>query len=236
MARCLKGRSRRGPSRAAVRWRVLQREASDATTDPAAPKRKKADSKEDLFLPGPQYNKAYDADKNVDIYGAKIAIDPPRPPIELGRQQYTSGQYDESGTLFGRLNPLLPGLAVYGDWRTAVAYNKNNGKDIAQVATRLNVDVDFKITGTERIHAFFTPLQKNNKFTRFEFGGGDGDGKVTFSSTPTRRRCSSKVTSAPFFPASPAGTPASTCPSPSVSSHCSCRTGSGRTTRFSAAP
>ena len=84
------------------------------------------------------------------------------------------------------MNPLLPGLAVYGDWRTAVAYNNNNGKDIAQIATRLNIDVDFKITGTERIHAFFTPLQKNNKFTRFEFGGGDGDGKfnVEFDLNP----------------------------------------------------
>ena len=82
------------------------------------------------------------------------------------------------------MNPLLPGLAVYGDWRTAVAYNKNNGKDIAQIATRLNVDVDFKITGTERIHAFFTPLQKNNKFTRFEFGGGAGDGKANFEFDP----------------------------------------------------
>ena len=104
-------------------------------------------------------------------------VEPPRPPIELGRQQYTSGQYDESSTLFGRLNPLLPGLAIYGDWRTAVAYNSNNGKDIAQIATRLNVDVDLKLTGTERIHAFFTPLQKNNEFTRYEFGGGDGNSR-----------------------------------------------------------
>ena len=62
-----------------------------------------------------------------------------------------------------QLNPLLPGLAVYGDWRTAVAYNQNNGKDIAQIATRLNLDVDFKITGTERIHAFFTPIQEDNQ-------------------------------------------------------------------------
>ena len=84
---------------------------------------------------------------------------------------------DESSTLLGEKNPLLPGLAVYGDWRTAVAYNNNNGKDIAQIATRLNLDVDFKITGTERIHAFFTPLQSNNKFTRFEFGGGDANEK-----------------------------------------------------------
>ena len=157
---------------------------ADNTTDPAAAKRKKGESTEDLFRPGPQYAKNYDAEKNIDIYGAKVAVEPPRPPLELGRQQYTSGQYDESSTFFGQLNPLLPGLAVYGDWRTAVAYNKNNGKDVAQIATRLNVDVDFKITGTERIHAFFTPLQKNNKFTRFEFGGGDGDGRFNFEFDP----------------------------------------------------
>jgi hypothetical protein len=147
--------------------------------EPVARKGSKADGKEDLFLPGPQYDKNYDAQGNVDIYGAKVVVDPPRPPIELGRPQYTSGQYDESSTLFGQLNPLLPGLAVYGDWRTAIAYNSNKGKDIAQIATRLNIDVDFKITGTERIHAFFTPIQKNNQFTRFEFGGGDGDGRFT---------------------------------------------------------
>ena len=157
---------------------------ADTTTEAPAPKRKKVEAKEDLFRPGPQYGTNYEAEKNIDIYGAKVAVEPPRPPLELGRQQYTSGQYDESSTFLGQLNPLLPGLAVYGDWRTAVAYNKNNGKDVAQIATRLNVDVDFKITGTERIHAFFTPLQKNNKFTRFEFGGGDGDGRFNFEFDP----------------------------------------------------
>jgi hypothetical protein len=141
---------------------------------------RKVAGKDDLFLPGPQYDKSYDAQGNVDIYGKKSAVEPPRPPIELGRQQYTSGEYDPSSTVFGQLNPLLPGLAVYGDWRTAVAYNGNNGKDIAQIATRLNIDVDLKLTGTERIHAFFTPLQRNAKFTRYEFGGGDGDGNATF--------------------------------------------------------
>ena len=157
-----------------------KKKTADQSSDTAAGKRSNTEGREDdLFLPGPQYDRNYDAKENVDIYGAKTVVDPPRPPLELGRQQYTSGPYDESSTLFGQLNPLLPGLAVYGDWRTAVAYNSNNGKDIAQVATRLNVDVDFKITGTERIHAFFTPLQKNNKFTRFEFGGGDGDRRVT---------------------------------------------------------
>jgi hypothetical protein len=127
------------------------------------------------FRSDPQYETMYDPQEQVDIYGAKSAVEPPRPPIEIGRQQYTSGEYDASSTLLGEKNPLLPGLAVYGDWRTAVAYNQNNGKDIAQIATRLNIDVDFKITGTERIHAFFTPLQNNTKFTRYEFGGGAGD-------------------------------------------------------------
>ena len=153
--------------------------SKEKTAEPAASTRSKGDGKDDLFLPGPLYDKDYDAKAQVDVYGAKSAVEPPRPPVELGRQQYTSGLYEESSTLFGNLNPLLPGLAIYGDWRTAIAYNNNNGKDIAQIATRLNLDVDFKITGTERIHAFFTPIQKNNKFTRFEFGGGDGDKKFS---------------------------------------------------------
>lgn len=162
-----------------------EEEIADGTVDPAAAKRSSGGDNDDLFLPDPQYGRDYDAEAHVDIYGTKIAVEPPRPPVELGRQQYTSGEYDESSTLFGELNPLLPGLAIYGDWRTAVAYNNNNGKDVAQIATRLNVDVDLKITATERIHAFFTPLQRNNtEFTRFEFGGGDGDGRFSFEFDP----------------------------------------------------
>ena len=132
---------------------------TDNTAEPAASTRSNVDGKEDLFLPGPQYDQNYDAKSQVDVYGAKSVVEPPR-PLELGRQQYTPGLYDESSTLLGTLDPLLPGLAIYGDWRTAVAYNGNNGKDIAQIATRLNIDIDFKITGTERIHAFFTPISE----------------------------------------------------------------------------
>ena len=154
---------------------------SGTIVEPAAAESSSQSRKQDklalaTFRPDPKYDAEYNAEGQVEIYGGKSPVEPPRPPLELGRQQYTSGLYDESSTLFGRLNPLLPGLAIYGDWRTAVAYNSNNGKDIAQIATRLNIDVDLKITGTERIHAFFTPIQDDNvAFTRFEFGGGDGD-------------------------------------------------------------
>jgi hypothetical protein len=156
-----------------------EKQTDDNTTDPAASTRGNDVGKGDLFRSDPQYEANYTAQAQVDVYGAKKVVEPPRPLLELGRLQYTSGSYGESSTLLGEKNPLLPGLSVYGDWRTAVAYNSNNGKDIAQVATRLNLDVDFKITGTERIHAFFTPLQKNNQFTRYEFGGGDGDKKFS---------------------------------------------------------
>jgi hypothetical protein len=158
---------------------------SGTTSEPAAAQssngaRKEGKLVQSAFRPDPQYDVQYNAQGQLDIYGAKSAVEPPRPLFELGRQQYTSGIYDQSSTVLGQLNPLLPGLAVYGDWRTAVAYNNNNGKDIAQIATRLNIDVDLKLTGTERIHAFFTPIQDDNvAFTRFEFGGEDGDGQFT---------------------------------------------------------
>ena len=151
-----------------------RRRAADNTGDPPPSTRSNVDGKGGLFLPGPEYDKNYDAKSNIDTYGSKKAVEPPR-ALELGRQQYTAGEYAPSGTLFGELNPLMPGLAIYGDWRTAVAYNSNAGKDIAQVATRLNIDIDYKFTATERLHAFFTPLQNAAKFTRYEFGGGDGD-------------------------------------------------------------
>ena len=135
---------------------------------------------EKTFRAGPEYKEKYSAEEQVDIYGGKSSVEAPRPLLEIGREQYTSGIYDQSSTFLGELNPLLPGLAVYGDWRTAVAYNRNNGKDIAQFATRLNIDVDFKITGTERIHAFFTPIQDGAaNFTRLEFGGGNANNDLT---------------------------------------------------------
>ena len=67
------------------------------------------DGKGDLFRSDPQYETSYNAQGQVDVYGAKTAVEPPRPLLELGRQQYTSGAYDESSTLLGKKNPLLPG-------------------------------------------------------------------------------------------------------------------------------
>lgn len=40
---------------------------------------------------------------------------------------------------------------------------------------QLNLDIDYKFTGTERIHAFVQPLNQGGNFTRCEFSADDND-------------------------------------------------------------
>ncbi|MCI5044025.1 MAG: hypothetical protein MRY72_04950 [Aquisalinus sp.] len=129
-----------------------------------------------LFGPDPQYPELeYDPKAQIEIYGGKSAVDTPRPLVELWRPLYDRGNLGSGIPLIGEKNRLFPQLLVYGDARTAVAYNDDQGSDVAQVAARLNLDVDLKLTATERIHAFFQPIQEGLNFTRYEFGGGNRD-------------------------------------------------------------
>lgn len=129
-----------------------------------------------VFRPDPTYeDKPYDVEAQIEIYGGKTAIDPPRPPIEFGREIYTAGPFSEPATYLGDKNPLAPHLYVYGDLQTVVGFADNGGTEVAQVATRLNLDIDLGITSTERVHAFFRPLERDGEFTRYEFGGNDGE-------------------------------------------------------------
>ncbi len=70
-----------------------EKKTADKTAAKAVHKGSNVDGKEDAFQPDPQYEAKYNAEGQVDIYGAKTAIAPPRPLLELGRQQYTSGSY-----------------------------------------------------------------------------------------------------------------------------------------------
>ena len=64
-------------------------------------------------------------------------------------------------------------LLVYGDFRSALAFNNNGNQEIGQIAARLNLDIDLKLTATERVHMFIRPIDKNNNFLRHEFFGDD---------------------------------------------------------------
>lgn len=130
-----------------------------------------------VFQPDPDYKETpYSAEAQRNIYGGKTAVETPRPLLELGRQQYTDGPIEEGSEFFGKKNLLFPGLSIYGDWRTAVAYNDNGAAEVGRVATRLNLDVDLKLTSTERIHAFFRPLDQGGNFTRIDFSADDEAG------------------------------------------------------------
>jgi hypothetical protein len=134
-----------------------------------SPEAKPAPLESRSFGPDPSYeDKPYDADEQLRIYGGKSAVRTPRPLLELGRPQYSGGPYEPAGTAFGEKNPTDQAFMIYGDWRTAAARNQNGGNSRNILATRLNLDVDWKLTANERLHAFFRPLDHGTDFTRCE--------------------------------------------------------------------
>lgn len=126
------------------------------------------------FRSDPTYaDEAYSAESQVAIYGGKTEVIAQRPLPELGRPFYQVGPLGHGLNLAGRKNLLFPHFYGFGDWRTAVAFNDNGADERAQIATRLNLDLDLGLTATERLHALVQPLQKDGAFTRCEFAGDD---------------------------------------------------------------
>lgn len=125
-----------------------------------------------LFGPDPSYpEERYDFQAQLDIYGAKRMNRTQRPLIELGRELYGFGPFRRSATILGSHNILIPQLLVYGDVRSAGGYNDFGVAHAGRWANRINLDVDLKLTATERIHALFRPLEKAGQFSRFDFTG-----------------------------------------------------------------
>lgn len=135
-----------------------------------SPDAKAVPHKEDAFGADPSYeSKAYSDEDQAKIYGGKFQVQNPRPMLEWGRPIYQSGPLQKSGTGMGAKNPVSQAFSIYGDWRTAVARNVNGGTRTSVLATRLNLDMDYQFTSTERVHAFFRPLDNVAEFTRCEF-------------------------------------------------------------------
>lgn len=135
---------------------------------------------ENAFTPGPSYEETFDREEQLQIYGGKYRVSTQRPLLEVGRPLYQSGPLREGVNLAGRKNLLWPWLMVYGDWRVAGGIVDQGAKDFGRVATDLNLDVDLKLTATERVHAFFSPLDENGRFTGYDFHG-DTQGDDNFN-------------------------------------------------------
>ncbi len=115
----------------------------------------------------------YDPEEQLKIYGGKKAVYRVAPLIEWPEPMYQEGPLGEGWNIIGRKNPVRPQLLVYGDFKSVVAYNDNGNAELGQAVAQLNLDIDLKLTSTERIHAFMQPLQDDRSITRSEFSGGD---------------------------------------------------------------
>ena len=142
-----------------------------------SPQANEVDYDNSKFGSDPVYDdKPYSAEEQIKIYGDKKAVEVVRPLFEIFRPQYAEGPFRQGDNPYGTKNTSSLQFLAFGDWRTAVAFNDNGGNEVGQIATRLNLDLDLKLTGTERIHAFVRPLDKGGNFTRHEFAGGDREG------------------------------------------------------------
>lgn len=138
-----------------------------------------------VFSPDPSYaDKPYDMGDQLRIYGGKSAVDTPRPMLELGRPIYQGGPYDPPGTWMGSKNPVDQAFSMYGDLRSALAYNDEGATERKVLAFRLNLDVDWKLTATERLHAFFRPIDNGTDFTGCERVAGDSLCEGHFDAKP----------------------------------------------------
>jgi len=150
-----------------------------ATEEPKmGPPAKPTDYDAQSFLPDPSYrNHIYSAKAQEGVYKERAQNDQPFYPLFFGRELYPSEQFNEGLNILGTKNAMYPRFMASGDLRVAYASSDNGKNSLAEVATRLNLDLDLKLTATERIHAFIRPLDNNGKFSRFIFDGAGNQGK-----------------------------------------------------------
>ena len=165
------------PEEALVRRRRQQGEAvaTPAVAAPAAPRPMDPQVRPVRFAAAdfrgdPVYSEPYSAEQQLAIYGGKRAVPTPRPLLELGYPLYSAGPLGATHDLLGSKNLLQPQFLVYGDFRSAYG-NNDDSVHRSVLSNRLNLDLDLKLTGTERLHMLVRPLDQDGKFTRIDFDG-----------------------------------------------------------------
>jgi hypothetical protein len=108
----------------------------------------------------------------IDVYDDRYPVPTERPWIEWGRPFYGDGLLPPGGTVFGPFNLTHPTFYLYGDYRLGAGSGRNDVQRFDNLATRLNLDMDFQITSTERLHAFLGPLNNAGQFSQVTFDDG----------------------------------------------------------------
>ena len=137
-----------------------------------------------LFRTDPNYeDHAYDANEQLQIYGGKRQLDERFYPLLFGSRMYPLGELSTGWNLIGSKNRVYPRLMAFGDLRLAYTTNETGKGQVSFVAVRLNADVDFAITATERLHVLFQPFDQNNAFTNYTFQAPAGGQNNHFNKT-----------------------------------------------------
>lgn len=110
--------------------------------------------------PMPMAQWEHDLCEEQRVYDDKNPVPVQRPLLELGRDFYGSGIRPPSETWLGETNLVHQQLYVYGDYRSGISAGRNQFGRIDNLASRLNLDVDYRLTSTERFHMFVGPLNQ----------------------------------------------------------------------------
>lgn len=161
-------------TQAAEQWRPVER-------DPTV---KEVPFDSELFKKDPEYSVTYDPEAQIEIYGGKKPVPNAKPPIEIGRGLYDPGEIGDGIEWLGSgKNRLFPAFSVFGDLRVGVAFNDNGAQEKAVLGVATNLNFNLELTGTERIHMFWQPL---DDISGLEFAGPDeSDGVFNERNDPT---------------------------------------------------
>ncbi len=109
----------------------------------------------------------FDSESSIWVYRGKACNTTQLPLVEIGRPWLDFGQLCPSSTVFGAANLASPQFTVFGDFRVAAASNSASDDSSTLVAVASNLNFDFKITSTERVHFFISPLDRRGRNSRW---------------------------------------------------------------------
>ncbi len=105
----------------------------------------------------------------LSIYGGKFLVPVQHPLMELG-VPFRNGPIPPAQDCLGPTNLVQQKFYVYGDYRVGFSQNNLATGEKSVLAHRLNLELDYWITSTERLHMFVGPFQEGNAFMRIEDG------------------------------------------------------------------
>lgn len=110
------------------------------------------------------------------VYDSKRAVPVQSPWIEWGREFYGNGITPRGKDWFGHMNMVRPQFYLYGDYRSGMIAGRNAVGRTDNWANVLNLDMDFRLTDSERFHAFIGPINRGGDLT----GATLVDGELEF--------------------------------------------------------